>query len=347
MKIAYLVPYIAQSGPVNVVKYLCRELKKKHDVDVFYFKDIKSIEFPVKANRIGFFEKIDFDAYDIIHSHGVVPDAYVWWHRKSIHKAKTVTTLHNYVKEDFKYAYNPMKAFLLEKVWNIVTSKHDQIVTLSKDAVKYYQKFWKNKKLDYVYNGIPSDVDILVHEKQFDKDNLIKIGVIGSGDITKRKGFDQVVQALKYLKNYSFYIAGTGQQVENLKQLAKEYGVEERVFFTGFQKNIALFIDAMDLFVVPSRSEGFSLALQEIARQKKPVVCSNIPIFQELFSKEEVIYFELENINDLCSAIEAINEKKDSYGEKIFQKFNNTYTSAVMADHYLMLYSRIIKDGSK
>ncbi len=347
MKIAYLVPYIEQSGPVNVVNYLCRELQREHDVDVFYFKDIKTIEFPVKTKRIGFFEKIDFDAYDIIHSHGVVPDAYVWWHRSLIHKAKTVTTLHNYVKEDFKYAYNPIKAFVLEKVWNIATSKHDQIVTLSKDAVKYYQTFWKNKKLDYVYNGIPSNVDILVHEKQFGEDNLIKIGAIGSGDITKRKGFDQVVQALQYLKNYSFYIAGTGGQVENLKQLAKECKVEERVHFVGFQKNIALFIDAMDLFVVSSRSEGFSLALQEIARQKKPVVCSKIPIFQEIFSKEEVIYFELENISDLCLAIETVNEEKDIYGEKIFQKFNISYTSAVMAKNYLMLYNKIIKGGSK
>ncbi|MDD2399287.1 MAG: glycosyltransferase family 4 protein [Sulfurovum sp.] len=347
MKIAYLVPYIAQSGPVNVAKYLCSELQRDHDVDVFYFKDIKLTEFPVGTKRIGFFEKIDFDAYDIIHSHGVVPDAYVWWHCRSIHKAKTVTTLHNYVKEDFKYAYNPIKAFLLEKVWNIVTSKHDQIVTLSKDAVKYYQKFWKNKKLDYVYNGIPSAVDMPVHEKQFGKDKLIKIGAIGSGDITKRKGFDQVVQALKHLKNYSFYIAGTGQQVEYLKQLSKECNVEERVHLIGFQKNISLFIDGMDLFVVPSRSEGFSLALQEIARQKKPVVCSKIPIFQELFSSDEVIYFELENINDLCSAIETINRGKERYGEKIFQKFHSAYTSEVMANHYLMLYHKIIKDGSK
>ena len=126
MKIAYLVPYIAQSGPLNVVKYLCKELKNEHNIDVFYFKDINNGIFPVETKRIGFFEKIDFNYYDIIHSHGVLPDAYIWWHNKSIKKAKTLTTLHNYVKEDYKYAYNPIKAFVLSKVWNIVTSKHDQ-----------------------------------------------------------------------------------------------------------------------------------------------------------------------------------------------------------------------------
>jgi len=119
MKIAYLIPYITNSGPVNVVRYLCDELKENHEIDVYYFKNIVNTDFPVKTKKIGFFEKIEFDQYDIIHSHGVLPDAYTFWHKRNIAKAKTVTTLHNYVKEDFKYAYNPVKAFILEKAWNI------------------------------------------------------------------------------------------------------------------------------------------------------------------------------------------------------------------------------------
>ncbi len=347
MKIAYLVPYISQSGPVNVVKYLCEELKKKHDVEVFYFKNIKKVTFPVSTHKIGFFEKIDFDKYDVIHSHGVLPDAYVWLHRRSIKKAKTVTTLHNYVKEDYKYAYNPIKAFVLAKVWNIVTSKHDQVVVLSQDAVDYYKDFWKNKNITYVYNGIPPNTVIGQRHKQFSGDNNIKIGGIGSGDITKRKGFDQVVKALKNLPNYSFFIAGIGQEVENLKHLADKTGVGSRVHFVGFQENISSFIEEMSIFVIPSRSEGFSLVLQEIARQKKPAVCSNIPIFKELLTSKEVNFFELEDTHSLSDAIQQIAVKKEEYANSLYEKYLASYTAKKMSENYLNLYKNLIECSVK
>ena len=341
MKIAYLVPYIIQCGPVNVVYYLCNELNKEHEIDVYYFKDINKLEFPVPTHKISFFEKIDFDNYDVIHSHGVMPDAYVWWHKHSIVKAKTVTTLHNYVKEDFKYAYNPLKAFLLAKAWNIITTKHDQIVTLSKDAVQYYRKFWKNKNITYVYNGIPENINSNNTNQTFDQDHNIKIGAIGSGDITRRKGFDQIIYALKKLPNHSFYIAGTGQQIENLNLLASECNVRNRIHFVGFQKDITSFINTMDIMTVPSRSEGFSLALQEVARQKKPAVCSDIPIFRELFSTEEIVFFKLESTNDLIKAIKIASSPKENFAENIHKKFLSSFTSSKMAENYLNLYKTL------
>ena len=344
MKIAYLIPYIANSGPVNVVRYLCDELKKEHEIDLYYFKNIVKTPFPVKAQRIGLTEKIDFDQYDIIHSHGVLPDAYVWLHRRAIKKAKTVTTLHNYVKEDYKYAYNPIKAYVLERVWNLVTSRHDKVVTLSRDAVIYYRKFWKNKNLTFIYNGIPSGYAYAFRSgtQMYPESRCRKIGLIGSGDITARKGFDQPIRALKYLPNCEVYIAGRGQQIDNLTKLAKEVGVEERVHFLGFQKDIASFIESMDIFVVPSRSEGCPLVLLEIARSGKPVVCSDIPIMLELFSEDEVTFFPLENIEELALSIEKIYAGKEAFGNKIFQKYLSSYTSAIMADNYLKLYQNTI-----
>ena len=344
MKIAYIIPYIAQSGPVNVVKYLCEVLMKEHDVNVFYLKNIPPLDFPVRPIKITFLEKVDFDQYDIIHSHGVLPDAYVWFHRKSIKKAKTVTTLHNYVKEDYKYAYNPVKAFLLERVWNRVTSKHDSVVTLSRDAVKYYSKFWKNKHLTFVYNGIPiSQMPIKKHEHN----TYRKIGLVGSGDITARKGFDQVIMALKGLDQYSLYIAGKGQQIEKLQYLAEKEGVSDRVHFLGFQKNIDLFIESMDLCILPSRSEGCPLVLLEFARAGKAVVCSRIPILEELFTSKEVSFFVLDNIQELELKIEQTYLARKILSKNIQEHFFACYTSEVMSENYMKQYRNMIQNDSK
>ena len=343
MKIAYLVPYITQSGPVNVVRHLCDVLQDTHEVDVYYFKNFNDNSFSVSTSHINFFSKIDFDAYDIIHSHGVLPDAYVWWHKNSIKKTKTITTLHNYVKEDYKYAYNPIKAYLLEKAWNIVTSQHDKAVTLSKDAVTYYQSFWKNKNLVFVYNGIPLlSKKKTAFSQQFIQSN-VRIGAIGSGSITKRKGFDQIIRALIHLPQCTLHIAGGGQEIQNLKELAIECNVMKRVYFEGFQNDITIFIHTMDLFVVPSRSEGFSLALQEVARQKKPVVCSDIPLFRELLSEKEVSFFTLDDINSLTKAIRTTIDYKDTFSKNIFHAFKTSYTASIMAKNYIDLYKNCIE----
>ena len=63
----------------------------------------------------------------------------------------------------------------------------------------------------------------------------------------------------------------------------------------------------MDIVIVPSRSEGFSLVIQESARQHTPVICSNIPVFHELFN-DEVEFFSLEDRNMLKRAIIKVGE---------------------------------------
>jgi glycosyltransferase involved in cell wall biosynthesis len=101
----------------------------------------------------------------------------------------------------------------------------------------------------------------------------------------------------------------------------------------------------MDLFVVSPRAEGFSLALQEIVRHKKPVVCSNIPIFKELFTVQEVRFFSLDDIDGLVEAIRSLAEGKDKniLIENAYAKFLSTYTTDKMGENYLSVYQDLHK----
>jgi len=347
MKIAYIIPSLAKSGPINVVHQLVENLAKDHEIVIYYFKipeNREMLSFNIPTNHIKFFDRIDFDQYDIVHSHGLVPDTYVWWNKRYIEKAKTVTTLHNYVKEDLDYSYGKTKSFFIVWLWNYMTSKHNQIVVLSKDAVAYYQKFWKNKHIVYVYNGIPKikqKKDISTQKKQ----DYIKIGAIASsGGISRGKGLDQILKALVNLPKYELYIVGkeTEESIV-LKNLVEQLSVSERVNFLGFCSDIESFISSMDMFVVSPRFEGFSLALQEIVRQKKPVVCSGIPIFRELFSDKEVKFFTLDDIDSLVMAIRDLSKKDDDLVENAYKKFLSMYTAEKMAANYLAIYTSLIE----
>ncbi|SFV56741.1 Poly(glycerol-phosphate) alpha-glucosyltransferase [hydrothermal vent metagenome] len=337
MKIAYFVPYLVHSGPVAVVYYLVQELHRYHDIDIYYFKDIDRLKFPVPTHKISLYQKIDFDRYDILHSHGVIPDIYLWWHNSSIHRAKCVTTLHNYVREDYRYGYNPIKAYILQRVWNIATSKHDKVVALSKDAMEYYREFWINPPSTYAYNGIPIDVDMERRELYGD-DTHTKLGLIGSSNISKIKGFDQAIMAIKYMPNFSLYIAGGGGEVDRLRDLAISLGVESRVYFVGVVDDIDSFIYSMDIVAVTSYSEGFSLALQEIVRAKRAVVVSDIPIFRELFDSDEVSRFELDDRDSFISSVKYALQNRDMI-DRAYEKFATRYRSTDMAKRYLEIYT--------
>ena len=87
-----------------------------------------------------------------------------------------------------------------------------------------------------------------------------------------------------------------------------------------------------------SYSEGFPLAILEAGFEQLPVVCSDIPIFRELFTEEEVCFFELDNTPSLELAVVKCYDNKDVYGRSIFNTINSKYTAIIMADKYFELY---------
>ena len=342
MKIAYIIPSTIKSGPVTVVHQLVSKLSAEHEIDIYFFKDVltrEHLEFPCNVKKIDFFEKIDFSQYDIVHTHTIMPDAYVWHHKRKTDKVKTVSTLHNYAYEDLRYSYGKVKGTLMAFFWNIVTTKHDMLVTLSKSALHYYQKRWFNKSLTYIYNGTDMDTNDIEEKKK--NTNIIKIGNIASaGGINKRKGIDQVIKALQKLpKEYELYIAGKeNDESLRLRALAKKLHVEGRVHFEGFVTDIKSFISEMNIFVVSPRSEGFGLSLLECIQHKKGVVCSDIEIFREIFTEEEVLFFTLDDIDSLAQKIQVCYVKKDELAQKAYRRFVNHYTSDIMAEKYVKLY---------
>jgi glycosyltransferase involved in cell wall biosynthesis len=93
--------------------------------------------------------------------------------------------------------------------------------------------------------------------------------------------------------------------------LAEKLGVAQRCVFTGYRENPWETAINIDVFVFPSRSEGFGLALVEAANLEIPIICSDIPTFREIFRENEVTFFQLDDIDDLNNKILMLDEIKD------------------------------------
>ncbi len=92
------------------------------------------------------------------------------------------------------------------------------------------------------------------------------------------KNTDLLIRAAKGLPDsFHILIAGEGPELSALQQLANQLGLSGRVHFAGLVKNVALALQAMDLFVQTSKiREGFSIALIEAMAFGKPCAVTTI-----------------------------------------------------------------------
>jgi len=79
-------------------------------------------------------------------------------------------------------------------------------------------------------------------------------------------------------------IVGRGELEKQLKDLSRKLGVENKVIFTGFRKDIPQIMSCIDIFAFPSLCEGFGLVLLEAMAAKKPIVATNVSAIPEIVS---------------------------------------------------------------
>ncbi len=115
MKIAFIVPSLLKKGPIIVVKDIVDNLVENDfikEIVVFYFDEKVEVDFPCRTKRVTFKDKIDFDYFDIIHSHMLRPDLYLFKNKifGNIKKAKIISTLHQYNYINLQFSYHNLRS---------------------------------------------------------------------------------------------------------------------------------------------------------------------------------------------------------------------------------------------
>ena len=343
MKIAYIVPSLANKGPVIVVKELVDQMTSNgHECTVFYFDDIQQLSFACSTKRLFQNERINFLEFDIIHSHGIRPDWYVYRYREYSGKVRYLSTVHSYVFQDLSYQYNYFIAQVFGRFWMRWLRKHDKIVTLSMNAMKYYEQWINNDKLTYAYNTRSIDKTKKLSDNELKelldfKGTDILIGV--NALLSPVKGIDILIKALPALPEYKLFIVGDGKSRKSLEQLARIKGVYNRCYFVGVKADAYRYLPYYDIFAMPSRSEGFPLALLEAAFFSKNSVVTDIPIVKEAFTTEEVSMFQLSKPETIVGAILKATNNSDM-GEKMYEKYTLCYSPENMYRKYILIYQQ-------
>jgi glycosyltransferase involved in cell wall biosynthesis len=125
-----------------------------------------------------------------------------------------------------------------------------------------------------------------------------------AGDIrTPRKNLDTVLHALVKVPDLHLVVVGHTQN-SPFPQLAASLGLNERVHFVGFRRDIPQIMQAVDLFVFPSRYEACSLVLLEALSSGLPVITAKATGGGELVTPEcGIVLPDSDDIDALALAL--------------------------------------------
>lgn len=114
-------------------------------------------------------------------------------------------------------------------------------------------------------------------EPEFLCDKRFKLLTVGR--FVEQKGFDIAINACAILKNravnLAWYAIGYGEQEQVLQELIQKHGLENTFFVLGRKDNPYPYMANADLYVQPSRHEGFGLTLAEAKTLDKLIVCTD------------------------------------------------------------------------
>jgi glycosyltransferase involved in cell wall biosynthesis len=101
-----------------------------------------------------------------------------------------------------------------------------------------------------------------------------------TGRLSREKGVADLISAVKMLTesglSIKLIVLGDGTQRVELEELAAVSGVMNKVYFAGFQTDIGNWLTAMDIFILPSHSEGTPMALLEAMASGMPCIATAV-----------------------------------------------------------------------
>jgi glycosyltransferase involved in cell wall biosynthesis len=180
----------------------------------------------------------------------------------------------------------------------------------------------------------------------------IVIGMLAR--FTVGKGHEEFLWAAKELNkrydNLKFLIVGEASRgesdyAERIKKLAKNYKLDN-VLFTGFRSDTPDIISAMDIFVFPSHSEAFGIALVEAMAMAKPSVCSDANgILDIAIDNETSLLFENKNAENLLNKISKLidsKEDRDRLGKSARQRVIDYFDIDKLTEKCIAVYQKHI-----
>lgn len=220
--------------------------------------------------------------YSIIHSHNNANSMFVL--RSAKNAGISTRIAHSHIANQPRFYYRaPFLKYTKSRIKTYTT--HNFACGVEAGKWLYGKNAYKNKEYQVINNSI--DTKMFLYNKETrnsirEKYGLQKNFVIGHvGRFHHQKNHDFIVEVFKKISdknsNARLLLLGDGELRPEIEKKVEEYNLKEKVIFTGVQPNANEFLQAMDLFLMPSHFEGLPVTLVEAqASGIQSVISDNI-----------------------------------------------------------------------
>jgi glycosyltransferase involved in cell wall biosynthesis len=174
--------------------------------------------------------------------------------------------------------------------------------------------------------------------------------VFGLGYLTERKGFRYLIEAMEHVTrmnpNVLCFIGGPGEQKGRLEQRIRQLRLEGSVRLVGAiaHNEVHLWMNACDLFVLPSLSESFGVVQLEAMACGKPVVATYNGGSEEVVASEEYgLLCQPANSRELAERILLALDREWDSDKNI--EYAQRFTWETNAEKTLQVYESVLRKG--
>lgn len=248
---------------------------------------------------------------DVVHTHLLHADLYGTIAARLAGVRCIVSSRHN--DDPFR------STWVINRVMRMINSKINGVIYISKHLAEFYNKNGDSSVAlrEIIYYGIDFPPILTRTEARHRlglTDNQFVIGIVAR--LTPQKGHKTLLSAFKLLlpglNDPVLAILGEGELRESLEQLASNLDIKDNIRFYGFRSDAVACLSAFDLFVHPSRWEGFGLAILEAMACGVPVISTAVSAIPELVTEESGLLVQADNPAALADAIKVLYANPES-----------------------------------
>ena len=295
------------------------------------------------------------EGFDLIHSHGSRGNMMAAFLAKKT-GLPTVSTVHSDYRLD--YLGRPLSRLTYGTINTLALRKLDYRIGVSDAMVDLLiERKFDPEKLFAIYNGLDFTPRPPAMRRE---DYLRSVGLEADADCviagiaarldpvkdiaTLIRGFAKAHQAAPKLR---LLIAGDGQEMANLKQLAADRGVANEVCVAGWVHDTDSFYNALDINTLTSISETFPYALTEGARAGLPTVSSKVGGVSYLIDHgSNGFLFPPGDADALAGHLVTLAQDaglRKAMGQRLYEKAKREFSIEATIQRQLEIYEAILR----
>lgn len=304
---------------------------------------------------------------DIVHFHSSHTLFGAWIVKLFFYPAKSVITLHGlslladnsatggvpHLRRGFGGQARSRFQSFLKWIYKIYISfslrAADEVICVCAANAVIIKKMFTSVSLHVIHNGIdaPKFSSCIDARKQLglSQDDFV-IGTLGR--LAYPKNQEMLLNAFSKIQNRQAVLCliGEGFNHDRLVLQATELGVHNRVVFS---KGNATLLQAFDLFVLPSRFEGFPYVLLEAAFARVPIIATDVGGVSEFVEhKKTGLLVEVDDADGLSHAIDDIithPNVSQRYADAAYDLVISEFSCVRMCEKIIRVYKKLVVDS--